>query len=171
MSVANASQVCVGRFGGPHGVRGDVKLYSYCTRRSDIASYCPLYAQRLDRHLDIRIVNVRETCLVAKVEGVESRTAASTLASCRLYANRKAFPALADEDHYYLADLVGLLACDTSGRPVGTIESVQNFGAGDLLEMRQTDGSEIFLPFTRRHVPDVMISEGRLVVDRFEQFK
>ena len=73
-------------------------------------------------------------------------------------------PAAADE--YYHADLIGLAAEDTHGRPLGTVIAVHDFGAGDLLEIVPQGGGETrLLPFTAAVVPQVDIAAGRIVLD------
>jgi 16S rRNA processing protein RimM len=71
----------------------------------------------------------------------------------------------AEEGEFYHADLVGLAAVDPAGRPLGTIVAVQNYGAGDLLEIRLAgSGRTALVPFTDAAVPEVDIAARRAVV-------
>ncbi|MFX8362532.1 ribosome maturation factor RimM, partial [Acinetobacter baumannii] len=85
---------------------------------------------------------------------IADRGAAEGLKGLRLYVPRAALPA-PGEDEFYLADLVGLAAETADGTRVGTVLAVHDFGAGDVLELRQPIGGTIFLPFTRAVVPVV----------------
>ena len=63
------------------------------------------------------------------------------------------------------SDLIGLAATMVDGQPLGTVVAVQNYGAGDLLEIAPTRGAPIVVPFTKAVVPVVDIAGGRIVVD------
>ena len=68
-------------------------------------------------------------------------------------------------DEFYYADLIGLAAVATDGRDVGTVVALQNFGAGDLIEVKLANGATVMLPFTKAVVPEIDIAAGRIVVD------
>ena len=68
-----------------------------------------------------------------------------------------------DEDEFYLADLIGLAVVGRDGQAMGTVRTVQNFGAGDLLEIAPPEGESFYLPFTREAVPEVDIAAGRIL--------
>jgi len=104
--------------------------------------------------------------LVARVAEAEDRAQAEGLRGLELYIARAALPAAAD-DEFYLVDLIGLSARDRSGALVGAVKAVDNFGAGDLLEIAPAGGgSSWWLPFTKDAVPEVRIAEGSIVIER-----
>ena len=74
---------------------------------------------------------------------------------------RAALPPL-EEGEYYHADLIGLPCESAAGEPLGTVVAVENFGAGDLLEIEQPDGKRALIPF-RPGIAD--LEEGRVVAD------
>jgi 16S rRNA processing protein RimM len=76
---------------------------------------------------------------------------------------RHALPA-PDEGEFYHADLIGLQAVGQDGALLGTVVAVENFGAGDLIEIAPEDGPSRLVPFTRAAVPDIDVAGGRLVV-------
>jgi 16S rRNA processing protein RimM len=69
-----------------------------------------------------------------------------------------------EAEEFYHADLIGLRAEDEQGRLIGHIRGIHNFGAGDVLDIEKTDGSEALLPFTREFVPVVEIASERVIV-------
>ena len=102
--------------------------------------------------------------LVATVAGVTDRDTAAALTGLEVYARREALPP-PDDDEVYVVDLVGIIATDIAGVPVGTIVNVLNHGAGDILEIAPTEGGETSLvPFTRAFVPEVDVAGKRVVV-------
>lgn len=163
--------VLLGRFGAPHGVRGELRLQSFTADPLSIAGYGPLTDRCGTR--TIALLSLRpqgKDMLVARVEGVTDRTGAEALTGVELYVSRSKLPPPEDEDEFYLADLVGLVAETRDGRLIGTIVAVRNFGAGDILEISPAAGGEtLMFPFTRAVVPVVSVAAGRVVIEPPEE--
>lgn len=164
-SGTGSPRVLLGRIAGAHGIKGDVLIRSFTGDPAAVAAYGPLQDQSGSRRLAIRVLRVTEKGVVARIEGIGDRTAAETLKGLELYAERSQLP-MAGEREYYHSDLIGLRAVDTRGQPVGEVVAVQNFGAGDLIEIRLDGGRATELvPFTDAFVPMVDVACGRIVVD------
>ncbi|MBF9028913.1 16S rRNA processing protein RimM [Rhodobacterales bacterium HKCCE3408] len=156
-------KVCVGAIAGAFGVRGEVRLKSFCAVPEDIASYGPLSTEDGGRSFTVSLSRPIKNGIAARLSGVSSKEAADALRGTRLYAPRTALPSLPD-DEFYHADLIGLAVADTGGGELGTVAAVLNHGASDLLEVRAGSKS-VLVPFTREIVPTVDIAAGRIVVD------
>jgi 16S rRNA processing protein RimM len=158
-------RVCVGAIAGAFGVRGEVRLKSFCAEAADIAAYGPLYTEDGSLSFEVTLTRPVTQGFAAHLSGVTTKEAADALRGTRLYAPRTALPALPD-DEFYHADLLGLTAMDTGGRELGKIAAVLNHGAGDLLELRgpALKGS-VLVPFTRAIVPTVDLASGRVIID------
>jgi len=160
-----ADRVCVGAITGAFGVRGEVRLKSFCAQAADIAAYGPLSTEDGARSFDLTLTRPVAAGFAARLSGVTSKEAADALRGTRLFAPRSALPGLGD-DEFYHADLIGLDAFDTGGAPLGKIATVLNHGAGDLLELRGAGlKSPLLVPFTRAIVPTVDLATGRVVID------
>ena len=158
--------ILVGRVAGAHGVRGEVKITAYTDDPLALTRYGALLREDGSPALSLTSGRVAKGGIVARVAGVESRDQAEALRGLRLFVARDVLPA-PDEDEYYLTDLIGLEALSPDGAPIGTVKSVQNFGAGDLLEIAPADGSATWwLPFTKEAVPEVNLPAGRLTAVR-----
>lgn len=163
-----AGRLLVGAIAAPHGVRGLVKVKSFTAEPADIAAYGPLSDETGRRRLTLQVMSAASGgSLICRVDGVADRDAAEALRGLRLYVDRAALPAPAAAEEYYHADLIGLAAALPDGTVFGRVVAVQNFGAGDLLEIERESGTPrlVDLPFTRAVVPVVDIAGGRLVVD------
>ena len=157
--------ICVGAFSGSYGVKGEVRLKSFCADPESIADYSPLTTEDGKRSYAISITRSIKGALAAKVEGITNKEMADDLKGIRLFARRDQLPALPD-DEFYHADLIGLTVLDTGGTVLGKVHAVQNHGASDLLEiMPGTGGNTILLPFTRAVVPTVDLTAGRIIAD------
>ena len=160
----DTKHVVMGVITSAHGIRGEVKIKSFTARPADIAAYGPLLLDDGPREVEILSLRPARGVLIARLAGVDDRDAAEALKGRRLTLPRARLPAPAEEEYYH-ADLIGLRAMDEAGAEVGTVVAVQNFGAGDLLEIRPAGGGPTFYhPFTRDHVPGVDIAGGRLIV-------
>lgn len=159
-----AQRVLLGRIVAAHGIRGDVVIDSYTAEPSDIGAYGPLSSADGSRQLDIKVVRVTPKGVIARVGGVADRNGAEALRGTDLYAPRASLPEAAEGEYYY-ADLAGLRADDEAGNRIGSVVGVQNYGAGDLLEVRLDgeSGTEL-IAFTDAFVPVVDIAAGRVVV-------
>ncbi|MGJ0508308.1 MAG: ribosome maturation factor RimM [Methylocystis sp.] len=159
--------VLLGRFGAPHGVRGEIRLQSYTGDPVAIATYGPLTDRR--GAASFRLLSVRpqgKDILVARVEGVADRSGAEALTGVELFIARDRLPAPEDEEEFYLTDLVGLSAQTRASGEIGTVIAVRNFGAGDILEVAPAGGGETLLfPFTKAVVPVVAVAQGRVVIE------
>lgn len=156
--------ICVGSIGGAFGVRGDVRIKSFCAEPSDIADYSPLHLEN-GKEVTITLLGPIKTGYSARLSGVKTKEEADALNGQKLYARREQLPALPD-DEYYHADLIGLEVVDTGGAVLGHVKSVQNHGAGDLLEVHGPGlKTSVLLPFTLEAVPTIDLTAGRIVAD------
>ncbi len=157
--------ICVGAVAGSFGVKGEVRLKSFCANPEDIATYGPLTSEDGASHWDVRITRPVKGGFAARLSGVMNKDAADALRGTRLYAPRDKLPDLPD-DEFYHADLIGLTVLDTGGEELGRVKAVLNHGAGDLLEVTAKGQTQpILLPFTRATVPTVDLAAGRLIAD------
>lgn len=158
-------QILVGVIAGAHGVRGEVRIRSFTAVPQAIAAYGALQDEAGRRRFELRVTGAVKDGVIARIRGVADRDAATALRGVRLYLPRTALPPPGAEEFYH-ADLIGLAAEGVDGAPLGRVVAVQNFGAGDVLEIAPgREGAAIFLPFTRAAVPVVDVAEGRIVVD------
>lgn len=164
---SDKDRICVARVGAPHGVRGDVKLWSFTSDPLNVADYGAVETKDGARTLEIEALRPAKDHLVAHFKGVDDRNAAERLRNLELYVARDCLPPIDATDEFYFTDLVGLSAYDPAGVQIGTIVSVQNFGAGDLLEVKlDSTRDTVFVPFTEATVPHVDIAGGKVVVDQ-----
>lgn len=153
------------RIGAAHGTRGEVRLWSFTADPLAIGGYGALETADGMRQLEIEALRPAKAFLVARFKGITDRNSAEGLCNVELYVPRVRLPAT-EPDEFYYADLVGLDVLDVAGKLVGTVVAVQNFGAGDLIEIAPGAGGEtVLIPFTAATVPSVEIAAGRLVVD------
>jgi 16S rRNA processing protein RimM len=162
--VAGGARVCLGQIGAAHGVRGEVRLRSFTSDPAAITDYGPLETED-GRVLEIETLRPAKDHFVARLAGIRDRDAASALTNAKLYVPRERLPQTDSADEFYHADLIGLAAVDQTGRTLGTVVAIHNFGAGDLIEVKPlSGGSSELVPFDVTHAPEVDIASGRIVI-------
>ena len=158
-------KVCVGAIAGAFGVRGEVRLKSFCADPEAIADYAPLSTEGGERSFDVTLTGSVKNGFTARLSGIRNKEEADALKGTRLYAPRERLPSLPD-DEFYHADLINLKVLDTGGNEIGAVRAVLNHGASDLLEIFiKGASSTVLLPFTAEAVPTVDLAAGRIVID------
>lgn len=158
--------ILVGQVAGGFGVRGEVRVTAYTADPMALLDYGPLL--RADGSVGLTLVSARpdRNGVVGRAKEIATREEADALRGLKLHVPRDRLPAPA-EDEFYLTDLIGLEARDPSGAVLGRVKSVQNFGAGDILEIAPAAGGPTwYLPFTREAVPDLHLADGWLLAVR-----
>lgn len=156
-------RLCIGVVAGVHGVRGALRIKAFTADPADLTSYGALTTEA-GQTWRLKGASVDGKGVVtAKIDGVDDRDQAEALKGTKLYIERGALPA-AEEDEFYIADLIGLPAESPTGAPLGIIKAVYNFGAGDVVEVSGEQG-EILVPFTLKAVPVVDVKARRVVID------
>lgn len=160
-----ADRVCVGAIAGAFGVNGEVRLKSFCAVPEDIASFAGLVTEDGARTFTVEIARPVKNGLAVHLDGVTTKEQADALKGERLMVDRDQLPDLPD-DEFYHADLIGLEVRDTGGTLLGTVRAVQEYGAGDMLEIHGPGlKTTVLLPFTREAVPTIDLTSGRIVAD------
>lgn len=162
---APGQRICVAEIGAAHGIAGEVRLRAFTEDPLAVTQFGPLQGED-GREIALASLRPGKDCLIARVAGVGDRTAAERLRNARLYVARDRLPAIAEPETWYHADLIGLAAVGTDGAAIGRVVAVQNFGAGDLLEIAPAAGGPtLLLPFTDAVVPVVDVPGGCVVVN------
>lgn len=139
---------------GAHGVAGEVKLKVFA---EDIGAYQSFN----DGTLTLVSVRPANHGAVARFAEAGTREAAEALRGTELSVRRSLLPPLEDGEYYY-ADLIGLPVRSDAGEPIGRVVLVENFGAGDVLEIEKADGRRFMVPMRAESVPEW--NRERLVV-------
>ena len=152
-------RIALAAVAGAHGVKGEVRLKLFAESAQSLAAHPHLLVGGIPRKLQ----SIRDggKMAVARFEGVADRTAAEALRGQLVEIDRSALPPL-EAGEYYHSDMIGLPCQDFAGEPIGTVVGVENFGAGDLLEVELANGKRSLIPF-RAGIADMV--EGRIVLD------
>ena len=149
-----------GKIINTHGVRGDVKLESYCDSPEILRDLSRVYLKEGDsyRELTVRHASVFKAFVLMSISGVDTLDDAIALKNRILFARREDLPI--EEGSYFIVDLIGLPVIDAdSGKVYGTLKDVTNLGASDIYTV-STESGERMMPTVDEFVDRVVISEA-----------
>lgn len=160
--MASGDKVLLAEIGAPHGVRGEVRVKSFAETPDTLGVYGALHDEA-GRRYTVTSARPAKGVVIVRFAEIASREEAEAAKHRRLYIDRSALPD-PDEDEFYLVDLIGLRAELEDGTVYGEVATVQDFGAGDIIEVKRADGTLEMFAFTRETVPVVDIAGGRIVI-------
>jgi 16S rRNA processing protein RimM len=143
-SPAAGKRVALAAVAGAHGVKGELRLKLFADSVHSLARHSRLHVG--GRELTLKDIKDGGKTAIARFEGISDRSAAEALRGSLVEIDRDRLPPL-EEGEYYHADLVGLPCVDETGNSLGTVVAVENFGAGDLLEIERPGGQRSLIPF------------------------
>lgn len=154
-----AKRITLAAVAGAHGIGGEVRL--------------KLFAQSVESLKRQTSVEIDDVCFnvasiraggqgaIARLDGVGTREAAEALRGKLLTVDRSTLPPLEDGEYYY-ADIIGLECVTSTGEPLGRVAAIEDYGAGDVLEIERTTGGRALIPF---RLPAADLQGERIVVD------
>lgn len=137
--------VVLGAFASPHGVRGLIKVKAFTEDPQDIAAYGPVLIEN-GSTVTLTARGVNKGLVLTSVDGVHGRDGAEALKGKTFSVHRDKLPQ-PDQDEIYQTDLIGAVVRDPSLGDIGTVLSVFDFGAGEMLDVKRPKGKSVLLPF------------------------
>lgn len=150
--------------GAAHGIKGEVRVKTFTGDPVALCDYGPLF-DRNGRALEILDIRPQGNVVVVRLKGVGDRNAAEALNGTELFVDRAALSGELEEEEFYHADLVGMNVVDERGETIGKVSAVQNYGAGDILEVKGPGLNGVLVPFTKAAVPVVDVALRTIRID------
>jgi 16S rRNA processing protein RimM len=152
-------RIALAAVAGAHGVKGELRLKLFTDSIDNLKRHETVHVGGEERRLEG--VRAGSTGAIARIAGVSSRPEAEALRGSLIEVDRSSLPPL-KEGEYYHADLIGLACVATDGRELGRVAGVENYGAGDLLDIELAGAKRSLVPFK----PGIAELDGdRVVVD------
>lgn len=156
---AGERRVALAAVAGAHGVTGEVRLKLFADDLGSFTKGASLFVG--GSPLTLSSIKMASKMPIARFAGVTDRAHAETLRGALVEIPRSALPPLADGEYYH-ADLIGLTCVDADGVLQGTVTAVEDFGAGELLEIECEGGKRALIPFRE---PIAALADDRIVLD------
>jgi 16S rRNA processing protein RimM len=158
-SPATGKRVALAAVAGAHGIKGELRLKLFSDSVESLARHSRLYVG--GRELALKDIKDGGKTAIARFEGISDRSAAEALRGSLVEIDRDELPPL-EEGEYYHADLIGLACVDEAGKPLGAVAAIEDFGAGELLDVERSDGKRALIPFRE---PMARLDGDRIILD------
>ncbi|MBH9537852.1 ribosome maturation factor RimM [Novosphingopyxis sp. YJ-S2-01] len=126
---------------GAHGVQGEVRLKLFTEDLAGLKRHKSFNGGKLTPSG----IRPNKGGAIARFAEIPDRNAAEALRGTELTVPRSALPAL-EEGEYYHVDLIGRPCTTPDGKTIGTVLAVEDFGAGDLIEIDLIEGKTLLVP-------------------------
>ncbi|MFA9420286.1 MAG: ribosome maturation factor RimM [Gammaproteobacteria bacterium] len=156
--------ICVGHIIGIQGVKGWVKVFSDTSPRENILNYSPWKIETGEKIMNVAVNGrLHGKNVIAQIDGVEDRDLAAELIGSKIYIEPGQLPKLT-EGEYYWSDLIGMKVESLESKPLGTVETMMETGANDVMVLQ--GDRERLIPFVIDEiVREVDLVNKRVVVD------
>ena len=158
-AAAAPKRIALAAVAGAHGIKGELRLKLFADSVASLKAHDRVYVGGELR--EIRELRDANKTAIARLDGVNDRTAAEALRGSLIEVDRAALPALEDGEYYH-ADLVGLPCVGFADEPLGSVAGIENFGAGDLIEVLLANGKRSLIPFRD---PIAVLGDDKVVLD------
>lgn len=168
--MSEPKQINVGKVSGTFGVKGWVKVFSFTDPRDNILSYSPWLLKKGSESKTVKVIDgkLQGKTLVAQLEGVVDRDLAEALLGWEVLITQNQLPAT-KAGEYYWSELIGLQVENLQGVDLGTVDSLLETGANDVLIIR--GDRERAIPFIQgQQVIEIDLNQGKMKVDWDPEF-
>ena len=159
--------ICVGIISSPHGINGHIKIKYYTENPKGIISYGTVYNKEREI-VNLKYKGISNKLAIYKVENISDRNEANLLKGEYLFVKRKALPKLKNDEIYHI-DLIGLKALNKKSQVIGIIENVSNYGAGDILEVKNKEKSFI-VPLISKNLDSINLKKKTICLSNLDQW-
>ncbi len=156
--------ICVGQVIGVQGVKGWIKVFSNTSPRENSLNYSPWKIDTGEKMMTVKVTGrLQGKNVIAQIAGIEDRELASDLIGSKIYIEPEQIPKL-EKGEYYWADLIGMKVETLESEPLGTVETMMETGANDVMVLR--GDRERLIPFVIDEiVREIDLVSRRVVVD------
>ncbi len=148
--MATPERICVAKIATAHGVRGLVKLHVFVENLDLLKN--TLYTSEIGQDtLTLTLKNATAKHWLAQIMGVNDRNDAETMRGIELYISKSDMPKLSNGE-MYVSDMIGLPVIDENQNEVGHVLALENYGAGDLLEIKPENEASFYLPYNDQNI-------------------
>ncbi|MDO5096759.1 MAG: ribosome maturation factor RimM [Peptostreptococcaceae bacterium] len=156
----------VGRIVNTHGLKGDVKIYSYTDYPERFEEIDYVYDDDGKKYM-LERVKYHKSMPIIKLQTVDSIDDAEKMRGATLYIDEENLREL-EEDEYMISDLVGLQAFTESGSLLGEVVNVLQYTANDIYVIHSSDGKEYLVPALKEFVPVIDIENKKMIINEIK---
>ena len=156
-------RICIGKISCAHGIKGQVKLASYTEIPEEIFEFPKKFFGSNNTPISFVKIGISKNQFIAQIDGINNRTQAEQLRGEEIFIDRNDLPELTKDSGFYIEDLVNCKVYSNESL-IGTIQSIENFGAGDIVSIKDENNKEIMLPFTDDFIRNIDIQNRKVTI-------
>ena len=158
----------IGKIVNIHGIKGEVKLYTYTDDINALKKLKKVYLEKKNGLTEYKVESskINKQFLILKLEGIDTPEEANKFRDIYVKRERKSNENLG-EDTFYIEDLIGIDVYDENSNFIGKLTEVLSPGANDVYVVKN-DKDEILLPAIKDVVLDVDLENKKMVVHIME---
>ncbi len=163
-----SDKVLVGKIVGTSGLKGYIRVYSFCKSSSELGDFKILYDIAGNKYKISKIISTKGSVVVVAMKYFNSVSDGKKLISTELYVKREDMPELEDGDYYY-SDLMGM-AVYINAEHYGTVVDVVNYGASDIIEVLELSTNNLQMyPFIDDFIEKVDLEKRQIFLKAIEK--
>lgn len=154
-----------GKIVNTHGLKGEVKVYSYTDNEKKILKLKKVYIR--GKEYKVESMRLQKQMFLMKLQGIDD------IDQTKFLMNEMCFREVEknesnDDEGYFIKDLVGIEVIDESGNTIGTLKEVFRTGANDVYEVVDKNNKSIYLPAIKKVIKSIDISSRKMTVELME---
>lgn len=158
------NKILIGKIVGTSGIKGYVRIHTFTKHPGDIESFAKLFTEQNNHYKVQRIVSIKGNVVIVQLHNIDSIENAEQLINTELFVLRSDLENLF-EDEYYYDDLIQCKVYFENNELYGVIVNVTNYGASDILEIKECDSNKIILyPFADEFIVKVDLNQKMIIV-------
>lgn len=161
--------IVVGVLLGAHGIKHEARIRSFTDVPEDIFKYDPFFNEKGEKIFEVTSFRPTKNHFIVSTDPARDREYFEKLKGLKLCVQRNKFEQ-PEKDEFFVEDLVGLSTLSPTGKELGLVSAVYNFGAGDLIEINTKTSNLVLIPFSLLDVPNINTEEGTITVANFDDW-
>ena len=157
--------VHIGKFGKPVGLKGDIKILMYLNDIDIFKDLEPYLDENGKNIWSFEYLKITGKKIIGKISNCNSRNCVEKICGKNIYAKKNNFPKINKMNEYYDHELIECNVVDIKKKFIGTIKKIENYGAGNLINIIKTNGDNFFIPMNKDNIYKINLKEKLIVIN------
>ena len=162
--------IVVGEVRGVHGLKGFFKITSFTENPDNIFKFKSFIIGKNYRSINLKKIKVLPNGYIVSCKEVDSREKSELIVGTLIEIESSELPAINNHKKYYFHELINLEVKDENEKKLGTVCSVENYGSADLIEVRNKEQKDFFIPFSKMTIKRVDLEKKLLLVQNVSEY-
>ena len=162
--------IVVGEVRGVHGLKGFFKITSFTENPDNLFKFNSFNIGKNYRSINLKKIKVLPNGYIVSCKEVDSREKSELIVGSLIEIESSELPDINDRKKYYFHELINLEVKDENEKKLGTVCSVENYGSADLIEVRNKDQKDFFIPFSKMTIKKVDLEKRLLLVQNVSEY-